>query len=101
MALSQKSVHVVLYEGEGSVPVAEEDSYATISALLERGYPAGRSRAASQSAGAAPLLVVAQFTNGDRPELPETGAPARCESVAGFTPAQVVELAETTRAEFQ
>ncbi len=100
MALTQKQVHVVLYEGEGSTPFSDEDRFATMSALLERGYPAARSTAPSQSADGASLLVVARFTNGERPALPE-GAPARCESVNGFTPAQVVDLADAAREQFQ
>ena len=100
MALSQKQVHVVLYEGEGSTPFADDARFATISGLLERGYPAARSTAPSQSADGASLLVVAQFKNGERPALP-AGAPARCESVDGFTPAQVVDLADAAREQFQ
>src|SRR3954447_3583652 len=100
MALAQKQVHVVLYEGEGSVPFSNEDRFATISALLERGYPTARSTAPAQSAEGASLLVVARFNNGERPALPE-GAPARCESVNGFTPAQIVDLADAAREQFQ
>ena len=101
MALAEKSVHVTLYEGEGAAPFAEDDAYATIAALLERGYPASRSRAGTQSAGAAPLLVVGRFSDGVRPELSESGAPARCENVAGFSSAQVVELVEANRESLQ
>jgi Pyruvate/2-oxoacid:ferredoxin oxidoreductase delta subunit len=100
MALSQKQVHVVLYEGEGSTPFSADDRFATVSALLERGYPTARSSAPAQSADGASLLVVARFTNGDRPAL-APGAPARCESVEGFTPAQVVDLADAAREQFQ
>jgi NAD-dependent dihydropyrimidine dehydrogenase PreA subunit len=99
MALTQKQVHVVVYEGAGAIPFSDDERFATVSALLERGYPTSRSTAPSQSAGTASLLVVARFTNGERPAIPDSAA--RCESVEGFTPAQVVELADAAREEFQ
>src|SRR6266704_3136020 len=99
MALSQKSVHVLLYEGEGAQPLTADERFATVAALLERGFPVSRSNEEAQreSANGAPRLVVANFTNGKRPALAEGQGTMRCESITGFNPSQVVELAEAAR----
>lgn len=72
---TDSTLRVVLYEGEGSAPL--QNRYATMSALLERGYAVTHStsggRVAPQQRGS--VLVVGNFSAGQPPQVEDaTGA---------------------------
>jgi len=101
---TDSTLRVVLYEGEGSAPL--NDRYATMSALLERGYAVTRStsggRVAPQQRGS--MLVVGNFSAGQPPQIEDaTGAVSVSvrdvadRDAAGIT-ALVEEVRETTGA---
>ena len=75
MALSDRTLRVVVYEGPGAIPVDGAARYAAVSALLERGF--GVTRAGSgrpvAPADASPVLVLGRW-DGAVPE--PTGDPA-------------------------
>jgi len=88
----------VLLEGSDTEPLEAEHRFATISALLERGYPtARRSRVEDEKTSGLPLLVLSQSA-----ESESAGAKSgRFATIANLAPSQVVELADSARDEFQ
>ena len=58
-----KNLRVVLYEGPGSAPLAAEDRYRAISALLQNGFEVSRPAAGGTVAkpDGAPMLVLGRF----------------------------------------
>lgn len=97
MALSDRPLRVVLYEGTGAEPVGVEDRLAAVTALLDRGF--GVTRAGSERPVApsdtSPVLVVGRWT-GAVPEA-EAGSKVRCEPLDLAT---VADRAEAARSEF-
>jgi len=97
MSLSDLSLRVILYEGAGAAPVAPDERYAAVNALLERGFGvtrAGAERPVSP-ADASPLLVVGLWEDG-----PPADEPAQRIRWGTLNPATVAEQAEASRAEF-
>ena len=66
----QTTLRIVLYEGDGSQPLAAPDRFAAMSALLEKGFAVTRAAAAGAVARAdrSSLLVLGQFTDGRLPQ---------------------------------
>ncbi len=83
------ALRIVLYEGPGAVPLAEEERFQTMAALLNGGFEVARTRVVD----AAAQLVLGKFENGG-PALP---AAAQRRDISGLEPAQVVESARETR----
>jgi Pyruvate/2-oxoacid:ferredoxin oxidoreductase delta subunit len=96
MALLDRSLRVVLYEGSGAQSVEAESRLATMNALLERGFAVTRAGAERPlaPADAAPLLVVGRWQ--DKPPASDE-AKIRWGSL---DPATVADQAEAARAEF-
>ncbi len=100
MALSERTLRVVVYEGPGAIPVGAAERYAAVSALLERGF--GVTRAGSERpvapADASPMLVLGRW-DGATPE--PTGDPADgvLTRWATLDPATAGDAAERARAE--
>ena len=70
MALAgEKTLRIVLYEGEGAATLAASDRCSTLTALLEKGYAvtcAGEGVASTTDGSA--LLVLGRFENGQAPQ---------------------------------
>ena len=45
MALHPSSLRIILYEGNGALPLDATDRFSTVTALLERGFPVTRAGA--------------------------------------------------------
>jgi len=99
MALTDKSLRVVLYEGAGAATVTPEDRFSAVTALLGRGFGVTRAGAARPVAPAdsSPLLVVGRWENGAPDAEAKDGAHVRW---AAFDPATIAEQSEAARAEF-
>ena len=99
----QPALRVILYEGAGAQPLDSDERFATMTALLERGFAV--TRTGGERAVAPPdrstMLLLGRFDDGAAPEFETApGGPAvRASNVSGFAPAQVGDLVETTRAE--
>ncbi len=98
MALLDRSLRVVLYEGSGAQAVDAESRLATMNALLERGFAVTRAGAERPLAPAddTPLLVLGRWADG-RPPSVEAEAKVRWGSP---DPATVAEQAEAARSGF-
>lgn len=98
MALTDRSLRVVLYEGSGANPLDADLRLAAMNALLERGFAVTRAGAGRPLAPAddAPLLVLGRWAEG-RPPSVEADAKVRWGSP---DPATVADQAEAARAEF-
>jgi len=99
----QTTLRVVLYEGAGSEPISVSDRFATINALLEKGFAV--TRVTKEGTVAPPdrsaLLILGKFTEGRPPqaEIATDETKVRFEHIAGWTTAQVVEKVEEVRAQ--
>ncbi len=102
MALNQPALRVVLYEGEGALPIPPGERFAAFSALLERGFAVTRVDGAAPVAPAdrGPHLVLGRFPNG-APELTGTDAPCGSENLEGLDGPSLVATAEKWRDTFQ
>jgi Pyruvate/2-oxoacid:ferredoxin oxidoreductase delta subunit len=98
MALTDRSLRVVLYEGSGANPLDADLRLAAMNALLERGFAVTRAGAGRPLAPAddAPLLVLGRWAEG-RPPSVEAATKVRWGSP---DPATVADQAEAARAEF-
>lgn len=100
---NQTTLRVVLYEGAGSQPLTTEARFATVSALLEKGFAV--TRASGQglpfSSQHGPLLVIGQFSNQKAPLLEDNAGQVQIESrdITGLEKERVVETVETVRGE--
>ena len=100
MALSERMLRIVVYEGPGAIRVDGAERYAAVSALLERGF--GVTRAGSERpvapADESPVLVLGRW-DGATPE--PTGDPADGVRTrwATLDPATAGDTAEQVRAE--
>lgn len=104
MSLAEQStLRVVLYEGDGSQRLPNDDRYAAMSALLGRGFAVacanGQGQPLSDCAG--PLLVLGRFDAGRAPALEDVAGRVQIQSrdVTGMTPEAMLEAAETARAQ--
>jgi len=89
------ALRIVLYEGEGSAPLAADERFAALSSLLTRGFAVTATsgeRAVSPVDGS-PTVVLGRFAA--TPEI--SGAQTR--DIAGLDATQIADLVETTRAE--
>jgi len=104
MALTDPALRVVLVEGEDAVTFTADDRFATMTALLERGFAVTRATGERPVAPAShgTVLMLGRF-GGAVPEFHDgTGATrVRTEDVTSFNPAQVADLVESVRAETQ
>jgi Pyruvate/2-oxoacid:ferredoxin oxidoreductase delta subunit len=99
MPLSDSTLRVVLFEGEGAEPLAAGDRYAALSALLEKGYAvSSTSSSAVENPDHGPLLVLGQFAaEPAAAEAREAGV--RFQNIAGLNAVAIAETVETARAE--
>ncbi|MEQ1862588.1 MAG: ferredoxin family protein [Chthoniobacteraceae bacterium] len=82
MALTATALHVHLYEGEDAEPLPPEDRFATLTALLERGYTVARSSSPAEA--------------NDRTV---TFARGGARDISGLSAMQVADLADAARGE--
>ncbi len=104
MALKDQSIlRVVLYEGEGAQPLEAQERFATLSALLEKGYSVTRAIAGGRVAPAdrSAMLVLGRFEGGNAPDAePVAGAgPIQFQDITGFDAPRIVEKVEGVRLE--
>jgi NAD-dependent dihydropyrimidine dehydrogenase PreA subunit len=102
MALTQKSIHVVVLEA----PDSDFDAgsrFATVAALLERGYPTSCTRqdGSISAPSNVPLLFLSPLENAPAPVAPENGAQVAFAPIFGLDASQVVEIANGARDKFQ
>lgn len=96
---SESTLRVVLYEGDGAAPL--DDSFAAITALLERGYAVTRTTSggsvAPQTRGS--LLVLGKFSDGRAPlaESATADVSVRFHDIAGQDAAGITALVEKER----
>ena len=100
---AHSALHVILYEGDGSQPLADTDRFDVLTALLERGYGVTRTthEPASPGGDRAPVLVLGQFgAGGTRPfQTSEGGTALRTQDITGLVATQLADVVETARAE--
>jgi Pyruvate/2-oxoacid:ferredoxin oxidoreductase delta subunit len=100
MALSDPTVRIVLYEGSGAEPLAAEERFQTMTALLERGFPVTRAGAERPVAppDSAHVTVLGRFTE-PLPTDSTDGAHVRWQSLAGLDPVALTEQLDAQRSE--
>jgi len=86
MALTANALHIDLYEGPGAEPLAAEDRFGALKALLERGYTVAR-RTSAEAAKTETSVTFARQSSGE------------ARDISGFSPAQVADLADSARQE--
>jgi len=95
------NLRVVLYEGEGSVALANETRAAAMGALLDEGFEVSRPLAggAVSPQDESPLLVIGQFEGRTPPAADSAGDAGAIEyrDIAGLAPEAIVALAHTVR----
>lgn len=105
MALrDQPALRVLLYEGEGAEELPATDRFATIAALLERGYGVTSTAGARPVAmeDNAPMLVLGRFSGPlPRFERADSAAALGTKSIAGLEPSSVADVVEGFRTESQ
>ncbi len=98
----QPTLRVVLYEGKGAQPLETADRFATLTALLEKGFVLTRVVGEGRVAPAdrASLLVLGRFDGGPPPLAEDTDGEVsiRFQDIAGFDPNRVAETVESVRA---
>ena len=102
MALpDQTTLRIVLYEGAGAQSLTPPDRYATLAALLERGFAVSRVNGQGQVAphDRTELLVLGRFENGRPPHAEDAAGQVhvRFHDLGDGDTAQVAELVETAR----
>ena len=101
--ISQSTLRVVLYEGAGSQPLAAEDRFAAINALLSQGFAVTRATGQGMPAPASrnQLLVVGKFDGGQAPSAEDAAGetPLRFEDITGLDATGIAAMAETVRAQ--
>jgi Pyruvate/2-oxoacid:ferredoxin oxidoreductase delta subunit len=100
MALSDPTVRIVLYEGSGAEPLAAEERFQTMTALLERGFPVTRAGAERPVAppDRAHVTVLGRFTE-PLPTDSTDGARVRWQSLEGLDPVALTEQLDAQRSE--
>ncbi|MHA3772068.1 ferredoxin family protein [Verrucomicrobiota bacterium sgz303538] len=102
MSLSTPALRVVLYEGADAEPFDSSARYATMRALLERGYSVTHAAGGDHSVAPAdrsPLLVLGRFAEGRTPQAEAADGEIRMQfaDVSGRTPEQIADTVETAR----
>src|SRR5438270_5655741 len=99
----QTTLRIVLYEGTSSEALEPGDRFATMTALLEKGFAVTRAGGDGQVAPAdrSSLLVLGKFNGGKPPQAEDaTGnISVRFQDISGFDPARVAETVEQARAQ--
>jgi Pyruvate/2-oxoacid:ferredoxin oxidoreductase delta subunit len=100
MALSDPTVRIVLYEGSGAEPLAAEERFQTMTALLERGFPVTRAGAERPVAppDRAHVTVLGRFTE-PLPTDSTDGARVRWQSLEELDPVALTEQLDAQRSE--
>src|ERR1043165_7623487 len=99
----QTTLRIVLYEGAGSERLEAQDRFATVTALLEKGFAV--TRAGGEGDVARPdhswLLVLGRFEGGRPPQGEDMAGKVnlRFQDISALGPAQVSDLVEGVRAE--
>jgi Pyruvate/2-oxoacid:ferredoxin oxidoreductase delta subunit len=102
MALTDPTFRVVLYEGTGAQPLASDERFQTVTALLERGFPVTRAGAERPLAPAdrSHVTVLGRFEKPLADEVSnETQSQVRWQSLEGFEPAALAEQLDSQRGE--
>lgn len=98
---NQTTLRVVLYEGVGSQPLTSETRFATVSALLEKGFAVSRAsgQGAPLSGQQGPLVVLGQFSNRQAPALEDQAGTVQIETrdITDLSRDNVVEAVEGVR----
>jgi Pyruvate/2-oxoacid:ferredoxin oxidoreductase delta subunit len=100
----QPTLRVVLYEGRDADSLVPSQRFATLSALLDRGYSvtrvASEGRVSAHARGGA-ILLLGQFNGTAMPEVDEAadGTRVRSKDIRGFEPQAVADLVETVSRE--
>src|SRR5688572_8200699 len=98
---SQTTLRVVLYEGNGTEPLAPADRFAAMSALLERGFAVTRVTATAQVAppDRTALLVLGRFDGGKPPQAEDALGHVNVtfEDITGLDSNRIAETVETNR----
>jgi Pyruvate/2-oxoacid:ferredoxin oxidoreductase delta subunit len=100
MALSDPTFRIVLYEGSGAEPLAAEERFQTMTALLERGFPVTRAGAERPVAppDRAHVTVLGRFTE-PLPTDSTDGARVRWQSLEELDPVALTEQLDAQRSE--
>jgi Pyruvate/2-oxoacid:ferredoxin oxidoreductase delta subunit len=95
-------LHLVLYEGEGAVPLPPEQRFGAITALLERGFAVARTRDEVSLAAErqTTVMVLGQFVSGtNTANREQPGTTIRFENITGLSDTQITERVEAFRSE--
>ena len=97
----QTTLRIVLYEGEGAQPLPAEERFATITALLEKGYAITRAGAKGNPApdDRSSLFVLGRFKEGQPPQGENGDVRIRFQDITGLVPDRLTEMVEATRLE--
>ncbi|MBI1177492.1 ferredoxin family protein [bacterium] len=99
MALTDPTIRVVLYEGNGAEPLAPDERFQTVSALLERGYAVTRAGAERPVAPAdeARVTVLGKFS--ETPAVESDSQSVRWQSLEGLEPAALADQLDSQQAD--
>ena len=96
MSLSDPTLRVVLFEGDGAQPLTADERFGALSALLEKGYAVSRTSISTvEKPAQGTLLVLGKFDA----QPPATESGVRFHNLANLAPAQLGDLVETVRTE--
>ncbi len=99
---TETALRLVLYEGEGALPLSEESRFAALQSLLENGYSISctSQRGAVAPADRTALLVMGQFQDAFPVEAEGAngGVPIRFQDITGLSPEQLIAAVEEVRA---
>src|SRR5438046_1678494 len=99
MSLSDSTLRVVLFEGEGAEPLPITDRYAAMNALLEKGFAvSSTSRSELEKPNRNTLLVLGRFAS-EPASTQAREAGVRFQNIAGLNPVAIVEFVEAARSE--
>ena len=98
---TQTTLRVVLYEGDGSTPLADAERLATLTALLDKGFAVTRATGQGRVAPAdrTTHLVLGRFNGGQAPEVEADGVQVRCRDITGMDAATITATVESARVE--
>jgi Pyruvate/2-oxoacid:ferredoxin oxidoreductase delta subunit len=99
MSLTDSTLRVVLFEGEGAAPLPPADRFAAMNALLEKGFTvSASSRSEHETTERSTLLVLGRFA-GEPASTQASAAGVRFQNIAGLNPVAIAETVESVRAE--
>ena len=98
----QTTLRIVLYEGAGSQPLPNEERYAAVSALLDKGFSISRANGRGHPVAGqpGPLLVLGRFDDGRAPALEDADGrvPIESRDLTSLSCEALVREAEAMRA---